>query len=99
MHEQHIGAHVAIRSFFAVCIMRGGRRKGGRRIDPCRSRSYSRHAPGRKGHPCIALSAQITFIGCDGCGLTRQSFIVEVVAFKVAAPGALQVAQHLDIFR
>lgn len=75
-HEQHIGPHVAA-GFSAACIMRaavGAKAVGV--LTPLPKQSCSPHAGG-EAIPASLCPAQITFIGCDGRGLTRQSFMVK----------------------
>ncbi len=45
-------------------------------LTPCQSKVVVRMLGG-EGHPASLCPAQITFIGCDGRGLTRQSFMVK----------------------
>ena len=97
-HEQHIGPHVAAGFFRRLHHACGGRGKGRWRVDPFAKAKVVVRMLGGEGHPGIALP------GADHLHRLRRAradpAVVhgEVVTFEIAAPGAPQVTEHLDVF-
>lgn len=81
-HKQHVGAHVAP-VLSAASFMRAAVRAA---AGCCSSRSRIRDRRIWRRIPSrVALPGADHFIGTDGCGLTRQSFMVKVTEIAFGA--------------